>query len=116
MALNPHAKENIDGLRLTFKAAWSRSLLLNQQMASSLPNLHEEFDRMRKTAVRDASLASIKPVIAPVTLIEDMRERLHQLMGSLVGGGLTEPMRDQLAEAEVGRLIGECPLGWKRSA
>lgn len=114
--LDAEERQSVEDLRPTFKKAWSTSLLLNQQVASSLPALHEEFDRMRKTAARDARLASSKPGVDPFTLIEDAQRRLHELMGSLVNGGLPSTTRDQLAEAETGRLIGECPLRWRKPA
>jgi hypothetical protein len=113
LTLDPDGKAEIEELRGTFKKAWSTSILLNQQMAMTLPDLHEEFDRTRRTAATEARLASNKAGVDPFALIEDAKNRLHQRMASLVNGGLPATMRDQLAEAETGRLIGECPLRWR---
>lgn len=116
LALAPHAKEDIEELRATFKKGWSKSILVNQQMATTLPNVHQEFDQTRRTTATEARLASSKQGIDPFALIEDAQRRLHERMASLVNGGLPIAMRDELVEAETGRLIGECPLRWRKPA
>ena len=109
----PKAAQQIAELRSTFKLGWSKSILLNQQMAATLPNLHEEFDASRKAAATDAIIASNVHGVDPFELLEKSREGLRKRVADLAAGGLPLPIRDELVEAETGRLIGECPLDWR---
>lgn len=111
--VSPTKKPGIDSLKATFKKGWSRSILLNQQLSATLPDVHEQFERMRKAAATDANLDSNKPGVDPFTLLERARERLRRQMSDLVNGGLPSATRDELVDAETGRLIGECPLDWR---
>lgn len=110
----PSAREDaVAALRATFKEGWSRSILLNQELSTALPDIHQEFERVRKTAATNAHLASSKAGTDPFTLIEKARTGLSDRMAVLVNGGLPAATRDSLVEAETGRLIGECPLDWR---
>jgi hypothetical protein len=106
-------KDSIDELKATFKQGWSRSILLNDQLASTLPDLHEEFERVRRRAATDANIHSNKQGVDPFELVEKAREGLREQMSELVNGGLPSGTRDELVDAETGRLIGECPLDWR---
>lgn len=113
VAKNPKALESITALRTTFRLGWSKSILVNQQLAATQPNVHEEFERARKTAATDAHIASSKQGVDPFDLLANAKDGLRLRMAELVNGGLPSSTRDDLAEAETGRLIGECPLDWR---
>jgi hypothetical protein len=106
-------KGSIDELRATFKKGWSRSILLNEQLANTLPDVHEEFERVRRRAATDANIQSNKQGVDPFVLVEKARDGLREQMRDLVNGGLPSATRDELVDAETGRLIGECPLDWR---
>jgi len=103
----------IESLRATFKRAWSRSILLNERLSGTLPNLHQQVEGARARAATDALIASSKANSDPLDLLEKSREGLRQQLVELVKGGLPPDVRDDLADAETGRLIGECPLDWR---
>jgi hypothetical protein len=109
----PRLKEGIQALKTTFKLGWSKSILIDQQLAATLPNVHEEYERARKTAATNAHIASGKQGVDPFELLENVRVGLRIRMAELVNGGLPPSTRDELVEAETGRLIGECPLDWR---
>ncbi|MGN6106575.1 MAG: hypothetical protein ACTHU0_15825 [Kofleriaceae bacterium] len=111
--VSPARKSSIEALRDEFRKGWSRSILLNDQLASTLPDLHEEFERVRRRAATDANIQSNKPGVDPFTLVEKAREGLREQMAGLVNGGLPSGTRDELVDAETGRLLGECPLEWR---
>ncbi len=107
-------KDQIEALRQGMREAWSKSLLLEQDICTSMPNLHQEFERARKQAVLDAQLESLKPGIDPFTKIENARNGLRRRMSSdVLGGNLPGSVCDDLSQADTGRLIGECALEWR---
>lgn len=103
----------VEALRSTFKKGWSKSILLNEQLASTQPNLHEQFEAARARAATDALITSNKQDADPLDVLSESRKRLREQLAELVKGGLPPIIRDDLADAEVGRLIGECPLDWR---
>jgi hypothetical protein len=109
----PHRKPSVESLRDVFRQGWSRSILVNDHLASTLPDLHEEFERVRRRAATDANLQSNRLGADPFALVETAREGLRTQMGELVNGGLPSATRDELVDAETGRLLGECPLDWR---
>lgn len=111
--VSTNRKGAIDELKTTFKQGWSRSILLNDHLASTLPDLHEEFERVRRRAATDAHIRSNRQGVDPFELVEKARDGLREQMRELVNGGLPSATRDELVDAETGRLLGECPLDWR---
>lgn len=111
--LPSQAAAAVDQIRQDFRWAWSTSIKLDERLATELPALHQAYEAARKSAALDARLASIGSGEAPAKLIDSSRKRLRERMEQLVEGGLTATLSEELATAETGRLIGECPLDWR---
>lgn len=115
LALEPDQKDEIETLKATFKEAWSKSILLNQLLADTLPSIHEEFEHVRKASATQARISSGKAGADPFGLLQEVQNQLKDRVGRLLNGGLPPKTQDELIEAEAGRLIGECPLRWKKA-
>lgn len=111
---HPTKHDLVENLRAAFKRSWSTSILLGERLAQDLPEVHRSFEAARPQAATEAQLASLQPGADPISVIERVRERLRVQMGEVVPG-LPEQQKGELAQAEVGRLIGECPLDWRDS-
>lgn len=113
-AVLPTGTASVEVLRKTFRKAWNRSIVLNERLAASTPDLHRRFERIRGQAATAAVLASVAPGADPVALIVGSQQKLLERLAEVNSGGIPPEDRQDLAEAETGRLIGECPLNWQK--
>lgn len=109
----PGRAKLVETMRETFREAWATSIGLDEHLAGDLPTVHLAYESARKSAALDATMASAKAGADPVGVIDESRSKLLERMRKLIDGGLPEDACDQLARAETGRLIGECPLDWR---
>lgn len=84
-----------------------------RRLSTDLPFLHRQFDVARSAAAGDALLGSIQTETQPGKVILDSREGIRRRLSDIVDGALPGPLCEELADAETGRLIGECPLDWR---
>jgi len=112
--LEGRGRQSATSLRESFRKGWSTSILLEEKLATDHPQLHAEFEAARQAAATDAQLSSMAADADPVDVIVENKDRLKERMAGLVGGGLPQQTCEDLANAETGRLIGECPLDWRQ--
>ena len=60
-------------------------------------------------------MASLGSTVDPVQLVRDVTDRMARALRELPTAAILEGEIDDLAMAETGRLIGECPLDWRNS-
>ena len=109
----PDLAVQIDALAADFRQAWAAAINLDDELASNSVALHEALEDARTQAALSARLRSMGTTAAHElieTMRQDVTERLGQSFGTRLGSLTTK-----VAAGEVARLIGECPLEWRRS-
>jgi len=101
-------------LKKTLQVAWRKSLALEQELSDTLPNMHRELEANRTrifTRVSMLMIASSEPwkELGRATDIASdlLRKDFDKLFGMLI---------EDVSSGEIARLIGECPIGWEKSA
>lgn len=98
-------------LREKYRAAWSRSLVLETQLEGSAVRLHEALESAREQAATNAlarSIDKLPPGRLLADAVEDIRRHLSIAFGD---GGL---ISTAFVQGEVARLVGECPIEWRK--
>lgn len=113
--LNPKASVAIESLRDDFRSAWGRSLSFDKALSEAVPHVHRSFENARRRIASEARMASLGSTVDPVQLVRDVTDRMARALRELPTAAILEGEIDDLAMAETGRLIGECPLDWRNS-
>jgi hypothetical protein len=109
----PDLSAHIDALAADFRKAWAAAIALDDELASQSPRLHEALEDARTQAALSARLRSMGTTAAH-ELIETMRQDVMDRLGQSFGQSLGS-LTSKIAAGEVARLIGDCPLEWRRS-
>ncbi|MBZ0234742.1 MAG: hypothetical protein K8M05_20595 [Deltaproteobacteria bacterium] len=108
---DPGKAVNTNRLREHFRKAWGTALLLDQQLSAESVRLHEALEAARAAATTAADLRSLQGLPASA-LIAATRDDIHKhLLLAFADGGM---LSTGIADGEVARLIGECPLEWRK--
>jgi hypothetical protein len=75
--------------------------------------LHEALEHARTQSTITAYLRSARGG-NPAELLEDMRDAVKNHLSEAFGERLG-PHMAQLADGEIARLMGECPIEWRRT-
>jgi len=97
-----------------FRSDWRTALALERELGDTAPTLHHALERGRQqiaTRVTTLMLGSNQPWTQLDRATEIAKETLEKDFGTLYGSLVTT-----VATGEVARLIGECPIGWKKGA
>lgn len=111
VAQDPANANQVNGLRETYRKAWSKSLVLETKLEGTAVRLHEALESAREHAATSAQLRSLQNL--PVgRLLCDARDDIRQHLTTAFGdGGLVSAA---FVDGEVARLVGECPIEWRR--
>ena len=105
--------EAVARLEETFRKAWSTALALDNSLAATSMTLHEALEQARTQSTITADLRSARGG-DPMRLLEEMRDAVKSHLGDAFGDRLG-PHIAQLADGEIARLIGECPIEWRKA-
>lgn len=112
---NPSTSDIISEIRDDLRKLWQNGIALDNRLAANMPSIHEEFSRARRVSAREALIKSARHWQDPIDLLETCRAELQRTLASTSLGLAPSSILRELADAEVGRLIGECPLRWRKS-
>ncbi len=110
--LEPNSVAAINRLADSLRKSWSAALALDNELAATSVALHRSLERARDQASLSADIGSLK-ASSPVNLLEEMRVAVKEHLGSAFGERLGQ-LSGQIADGEVARLIGECPIEWRK--
>ena len=91
---------------------WLETLAIEDDFANNAIALHQALSGAREDAAIDAELASGNQQSAS-TLLDIMRQKLIGRLEQYLGTRLPPELIGRLADGEVARLIGECPIDWR---
>jgi hypothetical protein len=112
-AKDPTSVERLDRLEERFRAAWSTALALDNSLAATSMSLHEALEQARTQSTITADLRSAQQG-DPMKLLLEMRDAVKGHLSEAFGERLG-PHMGELADGEIARLIGECPIEWRRA-
>lgn len=104
--------ERYNNLRQHFKKMWGTALVAEQELAASSPRLHEALETARTQAAVSADLRSLQGENA-ATLISNMRKDIRSHLGPTFTGAMGD-VADDIADGEMARLLGNCPIDWRK--
>jgi len=110
----PEQVEAIDALWILLQNSWRMALAFDQELDDTLPNLHRDLEANRARILQRVlmlMLSSPAPWDQLLRSTEFATEILRKDFDALFG-----TMVEDLSNGEVARLVGECPIGWKRAA
>jgi hypothetical protein len=110
--MSPEMAETIDALWAQLQSCWRTALVFEQELDDTLPNLHRDLEVDRTRILQKILMLKLSSP-APWELLmkstdiasEILRKDFDQLFGTIV---------EDLSQGEVARLVGECPIGWKK--
>lgn len=103
---------NIERLRAHFRQVWGTALVADQELAASSVRLHEALESARAQAAVSAELRSMQAE-DPANMITNMRAEIRQHLGLAFAQTLGDVTSD-VADGEIARLIGNCPIDWRK--
>ncbi len=110
----PDRAETIDALWLQLQSSWRMALAFDQELDDTLPNLHRDLEANRSRILQKVLMLMLSSPAPWEQLLrstefaaEILRKDFDALFGTIV---------EDLSNGEVARLVGECPIGWKRAA
>jgi hypothetical protein len=108
----PYQQETIEGLAAELQTHWRTALALEQELNETLPDVHRSFEAGRRMILTRVSMLMVssgepwKELRRATEVAEEiLRKDLEKLVGRLI---------QDVSSGEVARLIGECPVGWKK--
>lgn len=104
----------LDRLRNHFRNSWSEGIAIEQDLANNAVSLHEALSQIRLLASVDADIES-GTTQGPHALLQSMREKLRERLREHAGDILPPQILERLADSEVARLLGECPIDWRNN-
>lgn len=108
----PGQEEHIDELWSQLQNYWRMALAFEQELDSTLPNLHRDLEVSRKRILQKVltfNLSSPTPWEQLTRSTEIATEILQKNFEKPYG-----TMVEDISQGEIARLIGECPVGWKK--
>ena len=109
----PDRSDTIDALWTQLQNSWRMALAFEQELDDTIPNLHRDLETNRGRILQKVlmlmttSSAPWEQLPQATTFASEiLRKDFDTLFGNLV---------EDLSHGEIARLIGECPIGWKRS-
>jgi hypothetical protein len=105
-------KDAIEYLRSYFRTSWGAALTLDNELAATSVRMHRLLEEARIQAAVSARLKSAMS-LGPEELIEKMQEIMVERFFELFGKDGLGPLTRRVADGEVGRMIGDCPVEWR---
>jgi hypothetical protein len=109
---SPERKAAIDALDDYFRKSWGGALALDNELAATSVALHEALE-MARTQTTIAAHIQSQLTSEPMELLEYMRNEVRSKLGDVFGERLGA-LSPQVADGEIARLIGECPINWSK--
>lgn len=103
--------QTINEMQASFEKAWSACLAFELNLSQNSISLHEALETARGTGTTSALLKS-GPDVNPQDLIQEMMIEMRTLIKESFNIGDMPEIR-KVAQGEVARLIGECPVDWR---
>ena len=104
----------IDRLAQELRRCWCMALAFETELDKTLPRLHEALEDCRwQIAIRVSELMLSSS--QPWTQLSEAHATAEKILASQFGTSHSI-LLPHLGSGEVARLIGECPIGWKRPA
>lgn len=110
--IRPHQVPAIDALSDELRSNWRTALALEQELDQTLPMLHRSLENSRRqilARVSELMVASPEPWTQLPRAQDIAKAIIEQGFGTMYG-----PLIPQVSSGEIARLIGECPVGWKK--
>jgi hypothetical protein len=109
---SPENKAVTDALADHFRQSWSGALALDNELAATSVVLHEALE-IARTQTTIAAYIQSQLKSEPMELLEHMRNEVKSKLGEVFGErlGVLSP---KVADGEIARLIGECPINWSK--
>lgn len=111
VAQDPTNANQVNGLRETFRHAWSKALVFETHLEGAAVRLHQALESAREHAATSAQLRSLEN-LPPGRLLSDTRSDIRQHLTTAFGDGGT--VSAAFVDGEVARLVGECPIEWRK--
>jgi hypothetical protein len=110
--IRPDQPQAIERLSERLLTDWRTALAFERELAEAVPSLHHQLEQDRGRIVARVSelmIASEEPWRELGAASEVARQILDRDFGKLYGG-----LVEDVSNGEIARLIGECPIGWKK--
>jgi hypothetical protein len=98
---------------MQLQSSWRMALAFEQELDDTLPNLHRDLEANRARILQKVLMLMLSSPAPWEQLLrstefatEILRKDFEALFGTIV---------EDLSNGEVARLVGECPIGWKRA-
>ena len=111
--LLPDHLSSVDGVAKGLRANWRTALAFERELGDTVPDLHRALEYARSqilTNVSELMISEPHPWRVLLRAEELARDILAADFGELYGTILP-----QVSSGEIARLIGECPVGWRRT-
>ena len=111
--LLPDQLPAVDGVAEGLRGNWRTALAFEQELVEALPDLHRTLEYARSqilTNVSELIISGQDPWTVLLKAEELARDILAGDFGKLYG-----PILPRVSSGEIARLIGECPVGWRRT-
>lgn len=108
----PDQKHAIARLATDLRDDWRKSLAFERELGDTAPRLHQLLETGRKrlaTRITSLMIGATEPWAQLDRALDIARQSLDSDFGSLYGSFV-----GSIANGEVARLIGECPIAWKK--
>jgi hypothetical protein len=110
--IRPDQLSAIERLSQELRDNWRTALAFDAELDKTVPRLHEALEASRhQITVRVSQLMLSSP--EPWTQLENAHSTAEQVLYSHLGRAYGTLVPD-VSSGEVARLIGECPVGWKK--
>jgi hypothetical protein len=107
----PHQAATIATMKEQFLADWRMALAFEQKLDDTLPTLHRALDDNRRRIAHKVAQLMIASE-RPHTELGRAGQIANQILSHDFETFGTE-LLEAISSGEVGRLIGECPIGWE---
>lgn len=102
---------SVDRLREHFRSMWGAAIALDQELLATSLTLHEALQDARTHSTVSADIASMSAT-DPMLLLMNMQTKVAEHLKVAFGERLG-PLSPRIADGEVARLVGECPIEWR---
>lgn len=115
MALN-NDKEFIEEQKEYILTDWRRHLFMMQKFNTHIPDYHKRLEVLVKKSAAEANFASVAgPKAAPTELVRNVREKIYFGAKAILCPAMPDSVAQEFADWTVARMIGHCPLDWRKS-
>ena len=111
--LLPGHQSAVDGVAEGLRANWRTALAFERELADTVPDFHRALESARiqiLTKVSELMITAQHPWKELLRAEELSHDVLASNFGKLYG-----PILPKVSSGEIARLIGECPVGWRKA-